>query len=118
VFGISKAGFTLIEILVALAIIALVATVVIPNLWQRKPYYERQQFIRNLNALSNMAWQKALTTHKIHKLQFDLARRTAFLQVESDDRDDKGEPAFVSVKGAYVITSFTWPKFSSKALMR
>lgn len=109
-FGISKSGFTLIEILVAIAIIAVVATVVVPNLWQRKPYYERQQCVRDLNALSNMAWQKAITTHKIHKVHFDLGRRMVFLQVESDDRDDKGEPVFVPVKGAYTVTSFSWPK--------
>lgn len=110
VFGISKPGFTLIEILVAIAIIAVVATAVIPNLWQRKPYYERQQCVRNFNALSNMAWQKAITTHKIHKVHVDFARRTVFLQVESDDRDEKGDPVFVPVKGAYTVTSFVWPK--------
>ena len=57
--GTSKPGFTLVEILVAMAIIALVATIVIPNVWKSSAAHGRQQFVRNLNALCALAWQQA-----------------------------------------------------------
>ena len=108
--GISKPGFTLVEILVAIAIIAVVATIVVPNLVQRSPSYDRQKFVRDLNTLSVFAWQQALVKHKTHKLHFDLARSTAHVEVETDERDDKGEPLFGAIKGAYLTTSMSWPK--------
>lgn len=109
--GISnKSGFTLLEILVAIALVAILATIVVPNLFQRKPYYERQQFIRSLNMLSSFAWQQAIITHKTHKITFDMPKRMASVQIETDKKNDKGDSVFAPMKGAYLKTSFTWPK--------
>lgn len=107
-FGTSKSGFTLIEILVAMAIIALVATIVVPNLWRQTAGHGRQQFVRSLNALCALGSQQALVTGKTHKVEFDFQKATVALQAATGQRNEKGEPGYGPVKGAYLKTSFTW----------
>ncbi len=115
-FGTSKPGpstnfgFTLVEILVAMAIIALVATVVVPNLKRPATAQGRQQFVRNLNALCAFAWQNSLVTGKVHKIDFDFQRSQVAAQIATDRKDDKGEAVYMPLKGAYLKSSFAIPK--------
>lgn len=99
-FGSCKQGFTLLEILVAIALIGVVATIVIPNLGSRRPMQERKQFIARLNALGSFARDSAMITRKIHKIVFSFKDRRVSLEVGPD---------FTPPKNAYISTSFSLP---------
>lgn len=91
-------GFTLLEILIVIAIIGSMS-VLIPNLGQRKPRYAREQFIARLNSLCQFAWQQALSTHKLHAVEFDLNKHHVSVQRDTGTRDEKGFPKTEQVKG-------------------
>jgi prepilin-type N-terminal cleavage/methylation domain-containing protein len=107
--GTSKVGFTLIEILVAVALIALLATVVAPNLGRRSPRVEREKFVAKLNALMQFAWQDALITNKLHQVDIDFTKRVVTVLVESG-KDSQGKKIFQQVKRAYMDTRIAWPR--------
>jgi len=105
----NRAAFSLLELLIVMAIMAILASVVIPNFRGAQPRYEREQFIARLNALMQFAWQQAITTYKIHRVSFDLQKRlvTVFHEVKLPEK--KREPVFKPVTGN-VRASFTWPE--------
>jgi len=105
-----SSGFTLIEILVAIALIAIMATVVIPNLRPRDPVKERQSFIARLNALTRMAWHGTLSTGKTHQIFVDLEQRKVQLKIDTGKTDSQADPIFEPVKGSFINTALTWPK--------
>ncbi len=69
-------GFTLIEIIIAIAIVAIMMASIAPTLRQQ-PGYERKQFIARLNALVQAAWQNAIITRTVHRVLFDFKDRIA-----------------------------------------
>ncbi len=75
----TKKGFTLIEILIAITIVAIMMASILPLLRQQ-PGYERNQFIARLNGLVQAAWQQAIITRMVHRILFNFKDRTA--QVE------------------------------------
>ncbi len=70
----TKAGFSLLELLVVLLIIGLLGTIVIPNLQIRAPGYERQEFLASIQGLIGTAWQQVLKTGTLHRLFFDFKK--------------------------------------------
>lgn len=102
-------GFTLLEIIIAVAIIGLVVVIIIPNFMGRAPYYERKETIANLNALTQLAWQNALIENKIHKIKFDFNAGKVWLEVETDEYE-KGEPKFKPLARIHLDTEFAWPE--------
>ena len=107
--GMNNKGFTLIEILVAIAIIVIMATVLVPNIGRRIPGYERKRMLSQLNALTRFAWHNAVIAHKLHRVVFNIGKNRVHLEVEQDAKDEKGEPLFKPLKQAYISSSMTWP---------
>lgn len=101
-----KPDFTLLEILIVVAIMGSLA-ILIPNLGQRKPRYEREQFIARLNSLCQFAWQQALITHKLHAIEFDLTKHSVSVQRDIGTRDEDGHPKTELTKGPR--SKFTYP---------
>ena len=102
-------GFTLLEILVVLAIIGVLMAVVVPNFRNMLPGRERKLFITKLNGLMRIAWQRALVEHKTQKISFDFDKRLLWLESATGGLKD-GTPEFAKAKGAYVPTSLKIPK--------
>lgn len=96
--------------MVAIALIAIMATVVIPNLRPRKPAAERKEFIGKLNALMRVAWYNTLITTKSHRLFFDMGKNIVRLEHETDKKDETGQPAYAAAKNGYMATTIPWPK--------
>ena len=104
-----KPAFTLIEVLVVIAIIALMATIVIPNLRPTRLSVGRQTFIAQLNELTQFAWRRAVTTRLITRLLFDFSARTARVEQQIPNRFEKGEPQFEPARGGPGTISWsTW----------
>jgi prepilin-type N-terminal cleavage/methylation domain-containing protein len=106
----NKSGFTLIEIMVAIAIIAVLATVIVPNLRLRNPKQERLAFIARLNLLVAGARQNALLTHQVQRVSFDMSARSISVTSATGAVDGKGEPIFERPKSLRVRNALTIPE--------
>lgn len=109
--GMSKHGFTLLEILITIAIIGLMAAVVAPNLGKKKAGQERKEFLARLSSLTQLAWQNALIQNKLHKVDFDFKKKIVSLEQATAQKDSKGQPKFEPVKVAHLQTSIPWPDY-------
>ena len=103
VSGKNKPGLSLIELMVAIAIVALLATIVAPNL-RKKPDHKRKNFITQLNSLIKFASNNAVKTGKKHKVEFNLSSNKIFLQKE------KKKETFKNIKRKHQATSIKFPK--------
>jgi prepilin-type N-terminal cleavage/methylation domain-containing protein len=102
-------GFTLIEILVAIAIIGFMATVIVPNLTGPSAATERKSFIAAANGLLFIGWQQALITHKIHTATFDFNKKKVFIEIV-ENIDNPSNPKLAPVKIDYQKTSIDLPE--------
>lgn len=110
VSGKSKRGFTLIELMITIAVIAILSAVVIPNLLRSSPGYERKSFIAELNGLLKYAQGHAIITYTNQQLVLDLEKRIMELREQTDKKDSKGEIVYKKVSGAYVNTMVKIPE--------
>ena len=109
-FGMNKqSGFTLLEILIVVLIIGVLGAVITPNLQRTTPRYEREEFIARFNALTQLAWQQALSTNKIHQVSIDINKRSIFLLSDTGEKDRSGEPVFKPLTGLVQDTSLSIP---------
>jgi prepilin-type N-terminal cleavage/methylation domain-containing protein len=103
-------GFTLIEILVAIALVVAMATIVIPNLTRLSPRYNRDHFIGHLQTLTQLGWQSALASGKIHRIHFDFNKHIITLGVETGTYDKNGDPEFKKAPFYFTRPTMTWPE--------
>lgn len=102
-------GFTILEILVVLAIIGILMTVIVPNMAKLLPRREREVFIGKLNALTRYAWQHALIERAVHKVSFDFNKKLMWIEMATGAIKD-GKQEYSRIKGAYINSSLKIPK--------
>lgn len=100
----SKPGFTLIEILIAFALIIILMSIVVPNIRKLLPRREREVFIGKVNAITRLAWQRALIERKVHKVVFNF-KNNEFWVEEPTGISKLGEMEFKRIKGTYIKPS-------------
>jgi len=108
----NKSGFSLIEIMVVVVIIAIMATVMVPNFRRATPDQERAKVITSLNELMQGAWQNATSNDKLQKIEFNFDRQAVKLTQAQKmgltvDDDQKFEPVGENV----IISEVKWPEY-------
>lgn len=106
--GHCKQGFSLLEVLLAMTILAILGTIIVPRMLHKDPRQERQLFLAQLNSLVGFARQQAIITGKQHKLEFSFPLIKLF--VASDKKNSEGQALYEPLKGAAFATQLTMPK--------
>ncbi len=97
-------GFSLLEVVVVIALMAMIATIVVPRLTRRRVAL-KQQFTEQLNGLTRTAQLSAMMTGTLHRIFFDIKNGRIIIQQEAAQRDSQGHKQFVPLKIPYVTTS-------------
>jgi prepilin-type N-terminal cleavage/methylation domain-containing protein len=105
------AGFSLVEILVALLLLGILMTYIMPSIDRFRPGYERKAFITNLSALTQRAWQSALATHQLHRVKFDMTHHLVVIERSTGTKDPKGEDVYQEISGEYIRSEISWPDY-------
>ncbi len=107
--GINKPGFTLLELLIAIALLGAMAAIVFPRIKTKGSAAQRTEFVTNLNALTQFAWQNAVVSRKVQRLEFDFQQKKIVVTQATGTKDMDGKLQFGPVTRAYVNTSMTIP---------
>ncbi len=106
---INKSGFSLVELMVVIAIIAIVSSAVLPLLKTKSARYERTAFVTKLNALMRLGWQRSIMNHSMVKILFNFATKT--ITLEEEVRGKPGQQRlFVPFKKAYITPRLAIPR--------
>lgn len=106
---IKKNGIALLDLILAIAIIALISLIAVPNIKQFMPGYQRKHFLSALDTLVQTGWQQALATRTIHKVLFDLNSNVISLERATDSIDAKGNAQYTKAKGNGLATQCIIP---------
>lgn len=93
----SKSGFTLIELIVAIAIIGVMATIFVPRL--RSPAATPiDQLTQKIKELTRLGYERAITTGKVHRIMFRFKEDPSIqLEIGGDQRTSLGEMKFFPI---------------------
>jgi type II secretion system protein H len=104
--GIFKSGFTIIEIMVVIAIIGLGLAVVIPRM-SRNDNKLFDELIASLQSMVQTAYVNALTTGQIHRVFFDIEHNKIRLEKSTGKVNAQGKFDFEPLKISYVKTNIS-----------
>lgn len=110
--SLNKQGIALLDLILAIAILALISLIALPNIKHLMPGYQRKQFLSSLDRLVLVGWQQALVTGNIHKVIFNLNTRMITLEQQKNTVDQKGASAsaYVPAKGNGISTQCSIPE--------
>jgi prepilin-type N-terminal cleavage/methylation domain-containing protein len=107
----TRPAFTLIEIVVVIAIVATIAATTIPRMLQRTPRAEWSTILTDLNDIIFFARQEAITNQTVRRLMFQKSTNTqepdfVVVQEEVDDPDRAGKKIWREVESYYATTKY------------
>ncbi len=101
-------GFSFIELIIALMIIGIVATVSVPWRLLQRTVPASEQFLHVVSTAYSLAYTQAVMTRKTHRLFFNLTQRIIKVEREADEKNTLGELAFEPIQVAYVESDFEY----------
>ena len=105
-----KSGFSLIELVVAIMLIALMATMVVPRFGGRTYKAERDKFISKFNSMLQLGYQNALSSSKLHRVLIDIDKKKIRLEIEAG-KDALNKEQFTALKISYVKSEINFEDF-------
>lgn len=102
-------GFTFIEIIIVVALIAMLGAIVVPNLRGRKPGYERKQFFDTIEGVINAAQLEATKKGHAYRIFLNLKNNQVRLEAPTKETTTRGAPVYKPVTIPYVKTNLLWP---------
>lgn len=101
-------GFSLLEMLIALLLVALMMSVLLPSLRGKDPRYERNVFVAQITSLLHNAWQRAVVSQKVHRVVFMFQKNTITV-TQQDGVSTNGDFTFGPIKTYASPLSITIP---------
>lgn len=102
-------AFSLIELVVVMAIIGLMATVSVPLFRSLFPRDERKLFLEQLNNVTTTAIMNAILSNKITRVVFDLTSHQLLIEEATDKKDVRNQPIFQPLSLISVPTERAYP---------
>lgn len=106
----NKSGFSLIQLVFVVAIMALLLSIAVPNFRNSLRRQERKSVLTNLNSIMSEVWLRALKTGLIHKILFDFETRTVSVSAKTDQVDRQQQALFEPVRLFYAPNNYQWKK--------
>lgn len=75
-----KAGFSLVELVLALALVGTMSMIIVPTFFRRSAKNERALFVGKCNTLVRQAWAQALQSGVVQKVIIDLLQKQIFFE--------------------------------------
>lgn len=102
-FGIARknkrSAFSLLELIVVVAIMGLMAAIVMPNLKIFKKRQADKDFVSSLNYISKLAKDNAANTGELHKVVFDFDNFQIFIEQQDGENYLKYENDYLTTIG-------------------
>lgn len=103
-----RSGFSLIELLIVMALLGVMAMVIAPLLKGRDFDQERVSFVLQLNAFIAGAQYNAIASGKVSRVVFDLKKSQVYIEEQGLGRDETGQDKYELVQVPYNETFFEW----------
>lgn len=104
-----KKGFTFIEVMIVITIMAVLATVIVPNLGTKKPDREREEYASRLNGFVGTVWSRAVTTGLMHRIFLDMGKKAWYVEQEDKEHSTPLETKFIPYVAQYGTSRMSWP---------
>ncbi len=106
----TKAGFTLLELVVVIFVLGLLLRITVPMFVNRIPGYKRNEFITQVSSLIKLAWQNALITQRMHRVWFDLEKKIMRVEIVKPKKKGNDKEEFEPISVSYLKSEYHWPE--------
>jgi prepilin-type N-terminal cleavage/methylation domain-containing protein len=110
---IHRNGFSLIEMMIVIALIATMATLILPRMIGRQPSTEWPSIVDDLNNLVIFARQEAISSQGIYRLTFKSViegRDLVLIEQEKKDPEKPQQKIYEQVSSSYLKTRYKFPE--------
>lgn len=106
-----QSGFSLLELMIVFALLAMLGALVVPNIFRVKPAAVQKEFLSSLDSLIQQTVARSVMEQKVHQVYFNIKEEL----VQMREKDPKSierstHKQFTQVKDAQYITQIAFSK--------